>query len=213
MRVLHKTFWIFLFQNRNEIKNGAILRLTTSPVSYCSVLLSLQSEDLISKPLWTDVCTLKFSRCIPQSSCKGGWWCGWDDSMWCSLFLSYRGSGGISEWHLVIGLAQLGAFCLSLLFPGNSFHVQDVSPSLLAVQPHSSCSFSIPELRAKRKGWEWNHWELCWAAQVGAFLLSGFLLSGQPLQCWDFTVFVLFFIQHHLLASSSKNTTVLLVAL
>lgn len=43
-----KTSIFFLFQNRNEIKNGAILRLTTSPVSYHSVPLSLQSKDLIS---------------------------------------------------------------------------------------------------------------------------------------------------------------------
>lgn len=46
--VLKKTSIFFLFQNRNEIKNGAILRLTTSPVSYHSVPLSLQSKDLIS---------------------------------------------------------------------------------------------------------------------------------------------------------------------
>ena len=38
-----------------------------------------------------------------------------DDCMCCSLFLSYGGRDSISEWHLVIRLAQLGVFCLSLL--------------------------------------------------------------------------------------------------
>ncbi|NXK11294.1 ELMO1 protein, partial [Herpetotheres cachinnans] len=47
---LNKTFWIFLFQNRNEIKNGAILRLTTSPAQNAQQLHErIQSSSMDAK--------------------------------------------------------------------------------------------------------------------------------------------------------------------
>lgn len=73
-------------------------------------------------------------------------------------------------WHSWVGF-------LCLTSTGNSFHIQNTPASLLTLQPHSSCSFSALELEARRKVRDLNHGELCWVAQVRAFLIFGFVLS------------------------------------
>lgn len=132
---------------------------------WVSVLLFLQSENLISKSLWTNVYTSKlYPQCISHNP-PG------------AKVMSYGGRSNNSEWHLVILLAQLGGLFVSHF---HNFHIQDIPASLLTLQHHSSCSFSASELKTRKPGGKSGIWIMESSAgwpQVRAFLISGFVLT------------------------------------
>lgn len=173
-------------------------------MSQCPFLLFFQSENSVSKFLWTNVCTFKL---YPNGSHNPPG----------ANVMSYRGSNNNSEWHLVILLAELGEF-LCLTSTGNSFHIHDISASLLILQPPSSCSFSASELKTRKPGGRSGIWIMESSAGWHRSELSWSLVLCWVSRslCWDFTgvsLLLAFFPPTPSLCQLLKSTAELLVAL